>query len=104
MHVISVSEMRRLDAAAMAAGVSGEQLMFNAGAHAAAEILRFVERYPRRHRQSFTVLAGKGNNGGDAWVVADALTQKGPRVALFSTCPIAPPIWSIIFRYSVSMP
>lgn len=89
MHVISVSEMRRLDAAAMAAGVSGEQLMFNAGAHAAAEILRFVERYPRRHRQSFTVLAGKGNNGGDAWVVADALTKKGHRVALFSTCPIA---------------
>ncbi|MGI6355447.1 MAG: NAD(P)H-hydrate dehydratase [Lentisphaerae bacterium] len=89
MHVISVNEMRRLDAAAIAAGVSGEQLMFNAGAHAAEEILRFVERYPLRHRQSFTILAGKGNNGGDAWVVADVLMQKGHRVALFSTCPIA---------------
>ncbi len=89
MHVISVNEMRRLDAAAMAAGISGEQLMFNAGVHAAAEILRFAERYPRRHRQSFTVLAGKGNNGGDAWVVAAVLTKKGHRVALFSTCPIA---------------
>ena len=39
MHVISVNEMRRLDAAAIAAGVSGAQLMLNAGIHAAEEIL-----------------------------------------------------------------
>ncbi len=88
MHIITVAEMRRLDAAAMTAGVSGAELMLNAGTGAAAQILRFVERYPVRHRQSYTVLAGKGNNGGDAWVVAATLAAQGHAVRLCSTCPI----------------
>ena len=67
------------DAAAIAAGTPQQALMQRAGAAAAAEI---ALRFPRRLRHGALVLAGPGNNGGDARVVAAALSATGVRVRI----------------------
>lgn len=76
--LLRIDEMYQADAAAVAAGVSSDELMENAGAAVTAEVAR---RWPSR---PVTVLCGPGNNGGDGFVVARLLrNQKWPvRVAL----------------------
>ncbi len=87
MKIISVSEMRRLE---QESAVPLEQLMQTAGENACAEILRFAEgTLSPRHRQRYVVVAGKGNNGGDALVVAKCLHRQGFPVEVFSTCPLS---------------
>ena len=80
--VFTAAEMRALDARAMEKlGIPGPQLMENAGRGAAAVIVR--EWSPIRGKR-VTILCGKGNNGGDGFVVARHLKGKGarPRVLL----------------------
>src|SRR5205809_3607942 len=75
--------MRALDARAIAElGVPGPRLMENAGAGAARLIAR--ELAPIRGKR-VSILCGKGNNGGDGFVVARRLKERGvsPQVILF---------------------
>jgi hydroxyethylthiazole kinase-like uncharacterized protein yjeF len=75
--VFTAAEMRALDARAIEKlGVPGPQLMENAGRGAAAVIIR--EWAPLRGKR-VTILCGKGNNGGDGFVVARHLKGKGAR-------------------------
>jgi NAD(P)H-hydrate epimerase len=77
IRVVTSPESAARDASAIAAGIPSRALMQRAGAAAATEIaLRFRERV----QQGVLVLAGPGNNGGDAWVVARALASTGARV------------------------
>ena len=62
------------DAAAIKAGTPSVALMQNAGA-AATEII--VRRYQHRLSDGVLVLTGPGNNGGDGWVVARCLAERG---------------------------
>lgn len=76
--VFTAAEMRALDARAIEKlGIPGPQLMENAGRGAAAVIVREWE--PIRGKR-VTILCGKGNNGGDGFVVARHLKGKGARV------------------------
>jgi NAD(P)H-hydrate epimerase len=80
--VFTAAEMRALDARAIETlNIPGPRLMENAGRGAAAVIAR--EWAPVRGRR-ILVLCGKGNNGGDGFVVARHLKTKGarPRVLL----------------------
>jgi ADP-dependent NAD(P)H-hydrate dehydratase / NAD(P)H-hydrate epimerase len=79
--LLFVSQMADADRRSMAAGISGADLMRNAGTAVAHEIERRWS--PRR----VCVLCGPGNNGGDGFVVATALRAAGwpVRVALLGS-------------------
>jgi len=78
MKIVSVAEMRSLEAAAIARGVSGYRLMDQAARGAAG----IVNAYAADRR--VVILAGKGNNGGDA--IAMARYLKNPPV-IYSLIP-----------------
>ncbi len=69
------------EAATIAAGTESFALMRAAGEAAAALIL---ERCPDVRTGGALVVAGTGNNGGDAWVVAGALARAGCPVTVES--------------------
>ncbi len=78
MIVTTAAEMRRMDALAIERfGVPGAVLMERAGTGAAAVLLA---RFPHVRKHGAVVVAGKGNNGGDGFVVARALKKKRVRV------------------------
>lgn len=80
--VVSVEQMRQIEQAADAAGHSYDQMMELAGAAVAHELMARVEQI---EGQSMLVLAGSGNNGGDALVAADLLAEAGVQVAVYLT-------------------
>jgi NAD(P)H-hydrate epimerase len=71
LEIFTPEEMRELELAAMAQGVSGNTLMERAGAAVTSEIVR---RWTRRNA---SILCGPGNNGGDGFVVARHLAEAG---------------------------
>lgn len=72
-NIVSVEQMRTIEAAADAAGMRYATLMQKAG-HAAAA--RAVDLIVLLEQPKVTVLIGNGNNGGDGLVTAHALLQK----------------------------
>jgi NAD(P)H-hydrate epimerase len=74
VRVTTAAQAGARDAAAIASGTPSRVLMQRAGAAAAGEI---ALRYPFHVSSGAFVLAGPGNNGGDAWVVARALAAAG---------------------------
>jgi len=79
-EILTPREMAEADRLAIAAGpFIGIQLMRNAGAAVAAEVLR---RYPAAIRAH--VLCGPGNNGGDGYIVARLLADAGVRVSIWA--------------------
>lgn len=75
--VVSVAEMRALEAAATAAGTSEAQLQEHAGAAVAAEVARLLSP-----GDAAVVLVGRGNNGRDGALAAGWLARRGVPVAL----------------------
>ncbi len=82
MKVLTARQMREVDRVTMEKlGIPGLLLMENAGRN----VFRVLEeKFPARDRERITILCGKGNNGGDGFVVARHLTMRGnrPRVVL----------------------
>lgn len=82
LRICSSSEMRELDRVADAEyGLAADILMENAG-RAISQII--LERYPHAGMSTeILVFAGKGNNAGDAFVVARRLMGLGRKVRVF---------------------
>ncbi len=78
--VFTAAEMRAVDARAITQlGIPGPRLMEKAGAGAAQVIAREFAPIRGKH---VLVVCGKGNNGGDGFVVARRLKARGARVQL----------------------
>jgi hydroxyethylthiazole kinase-like uncharacterized protein yjeF len=91
MKVVSVEQMRSLDERTIKeAGIPGEELMQRAGDGAGDAIMEFISKLPPEHVKRFVILAGKGNNGGDAYVVAKYLHENTHiPVELYSVSPVS---------------
>jgi len=82
MRIVSAAEMRAIDRATSERfGVASLTLMENAG----SAVTRFIlSDYPQVQRIS--VICGKGNNGGDGFVVARQLAESGRVVRVLLLC------------------
>jgi len=81
VRVVTAAQSVARESAAIAAGADSYALMRAAGEGTAREILR---RLPDAVARGVLVLAGTGNNGGDAWVVAGTLAAAGCSVIVES--------------------
>lgn len=77
MKVLTSKEMREIDRKTIEEiGIPGPVLMENAGIRITGAILK---RFPRITEENVVIVAGKGNNGGDGFVVARHLFNLGAR-------------------------
>jgi len=74
MKTVTTAQMRQLDARTIAAGTPGAVLMERAGRAVAQHAGEFLRQHNARE---VLLLAGKGNNGGDAVVAAKFLAEAG---------------------------
>jgi hydroxyethylthiazole kinase-like uncharacterized protein yjeF len=82
MKIVSAAEMREIDRVTSERfGVASTTLMENAGSAVARFIL---SHYPQAERVG--ILCGKGNNGGDGFVVARKLVEAGRGVRVLLLC------------------
>ncbi len=81
MRVTTAAEMRQLDRLAIELyGIPGVVLMENAG----AQVARILwQEYPDLQSRRVAVLCGRGNNGGDGFVIARYLHNSGVSVSVF---------------------
>lgn len=78
MYLLTAEEMQKLDRTAInELGIPGVVLMENAGLQVVEEIHRIIGD-PRG--KTITIFAGKGNNGGDGFVIARHLLNAGAEV------------------------
>lgn len=75
--VLRPQETKQADAATIASGISGIELMRRAGAAVAKAAVEMLTKEAK-----VVVVAGPGQNGGDGFVVATLLAQEGYQVSL----------------------
>lgn len=80
--ILTAEEMRKAEVRAFEGGLDSYEVMQKAGWAVAAAILK------SKRKGRALILCGPGNNGGDGWVAAKALKEKGWRVAC---CTLADP-------------
>lgn len=79
--IVTSQQMKQIELAACESGLTMERLMENAGSAAARAICRLADV----EGQCVTIFCGKGNNGGDGYVVARLLMQSGADVVIVRT-------------------
>ena len=84
MKIVTVQQMRQLEEASAAEGVSTDTLMQNAGLAVAKEARKVLGRVAG---SKVLVLVGPGNNGGDGLVAARLLQSWGASVTVYLTVP-----------------
>ncbi|SMD13159.1 NAD(P)H-hydrate dehydratase [Sporomusa malonica] len=81
MRAATANEMREIDRSAIHDyGIPGAVLMENAGVAVVRQLEIIIEPISER---KFCILAGKGNNGGDGYVIARHLVNQGGKVKVF---------------------
>ncbi len=81
IKVISALGMTKIEGLAYAQGCVELDFMESAGISIAEHTVKFIEE--SKSAKVVTLLVGKGNNGGDAYVAGRKLLEKGIRVAAF---------------------
>jgi NAD(P)H-hydrate epimerase len=81
MFLLTAAEMREMDRRTIEEfGLPGRILMENAGRGAFRALL---DSFPDIQNQKVAVLAGRGNNGGDGFVIGRCLAQHGIRATVY---------------------
>ncbi|CQR72153.1 Bifunctional NAD(P)H-hydrate repair enzyme Nnr [Sporomusa ovata DSM 2662] len=81
MKAATAAEMREIDRIAISDyGIPGTVLMENAGVAVVRHLESIMEVLSER---KFCIFAGKGNNGGDGYVIARHLVNQGAKVKVF---------------------
>ncbi len=83
--IVSVAEMKAIEAAGDQAGLSYAMMMDSAGQAVAENTLARLS-HPAEHK--VVVLCGTGNNGGDGLVAANRLAEAGATVAVYALKPV----------------
>jgi hydroxyethylthiazole kinase-like uncharacterized protein yjeF len=77
-QIVTVAQMREAEQALIDAGTCVDALMQTAGRGAAEWVWRIAANRP------VTVLCGPGNNGGDGYVIAQVIREKGGQVVVIA--------------------
>ena len=81
MYLVSAAEMQKMDGETIRSfGIPGRVLMENAGRGTARVLL---EKFPDVQGKKLGIIAGRGNNGGDGFVVARYAAQRGITVFVY---------------------
>ena len=81
MYLVTAQEMQAMDRQTIESfGLPGRILMENAG-RGATQVL--LEQFPGLEQKKIAVVAGRGNNGGDGFVIARYLKHKNLNVTVF---------------------
>ncbi|MCK5542626.1 MAG: NAD(P)H-hydrate dehydratase [Desulfobacterales bacterium] len=84
MYLVTAKEMQQIDRETIESfGIPGRTLMENAGRGAYTML---VQTFPNIFSQKVGIIAGRGNNGGDAFVIARYLMEKGIHTNVFILC------------------
>ena len=81
MRLLNSREMQQVEQYTAKYGLSFQRMMENAGAACARNIRNIVEGR-NLQRKSVTVVCGKGNNGGDGFVIARKFSENGYNVSV----------------------
>ena len=84
-QILTAAQMRAAEEALIAGGTSVDELMQRAGRGAAEWVWRISGG------RAVTVLCGPGNNGGDGYVIAEAIRERGGEVAVIAALDPATP-------------
>lgn len=87
MRFVGSSEMREIDKRTIESGIPGVTLMETAGT-AVARFVREIATCRNAMNPVVLLVAGNGNNGGDAFVAARVLLDYEFRVHVLCTCPL----------------
>ena len=85
IKIVTVAEMKAIEAAGDQAGLSYAMMMDSAGQAVAEHILARVSDLAE---QKVVVLCGSGNNGGDGLVAAHRLAEAGASVSIYALKPL----------------
>ena len=81
MYLVTANEMQKIDRSTIESfGLPGRILMENAGRGATQF---FLEQFNGAENKKIGVIAGRGNNGGDGFVIARYLAQKKISVTVY---------------------
>ena len=72
MKIVTSEVMREIDTKTIDGGFV-DKAMKRAGDEASKEIVRYLSRIHENFKEKLVVLCGKGNNGGDGYVIAKDL-------------------------------
>ncbi len=80
MKVLTAEQMAAVDRATIEEGTPGIELMRNAGS---AVYESMIEEFSPLSEKNVAIIAGRGNNGGDGFRVAELLAETGTRCSAF---------------------
>ncbi len=83
IKVVSVEQMRQVETAAAAAGISYAEMMENAGSAVARRVLDVIAELPDPAEARITLLIGPGNNGGDGLVAGRVIAENSGALVRF---------------------